>query len=211
MHSLPGAHAWVCGFANNKNGDPGKAADEPIPPNRSVSKWCSSKQNRGFHGSSIRRGNAVDEMLSDSSTALHAVFKKEIEKHGLVIDSWQRCIEVPPSAPAIFQGHAPILDCLCVERKKNGGIGNFVPVEVKACRPRKLKRRTAKDVGFKKPFDKYADTYGLRHQLQLCVQNVSLGSKKPRGFVAYVNVHDLTVTMIKLNKDLWELAHRPSD
>jgi len=81
-----------------------------------------------------------------------------------------------------------------------------VPIEVKASQPRKLKRRTAKHVGMKAPFDLFADTYGLRHQLQLCLQNAALGNTKPRGFVAYVDVVNEEVKLIKINKEVWALA-----
>ena len=204
---LPGAHFWVHGFAHSDSVDPSKATDEAIPSNHAPRKWCSKKQNRAIGcSSSLKRGEAVDELICNPSSALHAMFKAELAKHKLSIESWQRCIEVPASAPPIFQGFAPVLDCLCIETKSKRSSGSFVPIEVKACRPRKLKRRTSKDAGLRRPFDNYADNWGLRHQLQLCLQNAALGNVKPRGFVAYVDTQKPSVTLVKLNKDLWAIA-----
>lgn len=205
MPSLPGAHAFVHSFAQDDSKDPTKARDEPISCTRSTQKWSTSKQNKGF-GGSLKRGHAVDEMLSDPSTDLHVLFKEELRKKKLSIKSWQQCVQVPASAPSVFRGYAPILDCLCVETKKNGQLGGLVPVEVKASRPRKLKRRTAKDVGMKAPFDMFADTFGLRHQLQLCLQGAALGNSKPKGYVAYVDVAKPAVSLVTLNKQLWGRA-----
>lgn len=195
----PGAHLFVQSFAQAQ-GDPAKAADEPIPANR-PGKWCTSKQNRGYSGSNIKRGNAVDEMLSNPSTKLHSVFKDALAKCGLTIQSWQTCLDVPASAPPIFHGFSPILDCLCTNKSLT-----LVPVEVKASRPRKLKRRSAKDIGMKAPFCSFADTYGMRHQLQLCLQNASLGNVKPTGYVAYVDVANEEIKLVKINKEVWALA-----
>ena len=218
-HHLPGAHVWVHGFAQEGSGDPGKAVDEPVcrqKPRRKRQQqqseapvWCSQKQNKGFGGDSLRRGNAVDAMLSDSGTKLHSVFKAELKRHGLHVLSWQNRVEVPASAPVIYHGYAPVLDCLCATNGGGGGGGGggaLVPVEVKACRARKLKRRAAKDKGCRAPFDGFADTYGLRHQLQLCMQNAALGNVKPRGFIAYVDVQAETVSLTKLNKEVWAIA-----
>ena len=202
IKSRPGAHCFVQSFCQAQ-GDPTKAADEPIPANR-PGKWCTSKQNRGFSGSNIKRGNAVDEMLSDPNTKLHSVFKDALAKHKLVIHSWQQCMEVPLSAPLMFHGFSPILDCLCLESNQRGTA--LVPIEVKASRPRKLKRRSARDIGMKAPFDSFADTYGLRHQLQLCLQNAAAGNMRPKGFVAYVDVVGEKVTLVKINKGVWALA-----
>ncbi|MBU63752.1 MAG: hypothetical protein CMI26_14770 [Opitutae bacterium] len=208
---LPGAHAWVQGFAHDGSEDPCRASDEPLPTKAASRKWSSSAQNRGYSSSSIRRGNAVDGLISDPDSELHAAFKAALEKHKLKIIAWQQCVEMPPSAPEIFQGHAPVLDCVCTTTSsdKGGGGGVFVPVEVKACRPRRqLKRRSAKDAGCKPPFQDYADTWGLRHQLQLLMQSAALGhhhhrNGKPRGFVAYVDVCRKSVTLVKLNPALW--------
>tara|TARA_B100001094_G_scaffold179829_1_gene174139 strand:- start:1577 stop:2197 length:621 start_codon:yes stop_codon:yes gene_type:complete len=202
--SRPGAHCFVHSFA--RADDPTKAVDEPVPSNhrRGGNKWCTGKQNRGFSGSSI---NAGDAMLSDDGTRLHAVFKEALAKKHLAIRSWQTRVDVPPSAPSIFQGFAPIMDCLCTDRSLTP-----VPVEVKASRPRKLKRRSAKDTGMKAPFDAFADTYGMRHQIQLCLQNAALGNVKPKGFVAYVDVVNEEVTLVQMNKAVWALAREgPAD
>jgi len=207
MPSLPGAHAWVHSLAHESSEDPSIAVDEPIPSNYSSSssssshKWCAQKQNRGFGGSSLKRGRAVDAMLSDSSSKLHAVFKKALAKHNLEIQEWQTCVDVPSSAPSIFHGFSPILDCLCTDKSLA-----LVPVEVKASRPRKLKRRSAKDVGMKPPFCSFADTFCLRHQLQLCLQNAALGNRKPTGFLAYVDVANEEIKLVKMNKAIWALA-----
>lgn len=205
MSCLPGAHTFVHSFAHDDSGDPAKARDEPIACARHAKKWCTSKQNKGFAGS-IQRGRAVDEMLSNPNTELHALFKEALKKKNLTIKSWQQCVKVPSSAPPMFRGYAPILDCLCIETKARGGIGGLVPVEVKASRPRKLKRRTAKDIGMKPPFDMFADTFGLRHQLQLCLQGIALGNSKPKGYIAYVDVTKPEVTLVTLNPKLWGCA-----
>lgn len=202
IRSCPGAHFFVQSFAQAQ-GDPTKAADEPIPSN-GTEKWCTGKQNRGFSGDGKRRGNAVDEILSDPDTKLHSIFKDALAKHGLAIHSWQQCMAVPLSAPLIFHGFSPIFDCLCLECNKKSA--TLVPVEIKASRPRKLKRRSAKNVGMKTPFDSFADTYGLRHQLQLCLQNAAIGNIKPRGFIAYVDIVNEKITLVRINKEVWTLA-----
>ena len=71
---LPGAHAWVQGFAHDGSEDPCRASDEPLPSKVASRKWSSSAQNRTLV-SSIRRGNAVDGLISDPDSELHAAFK----------------------------------------------------------------------------------------------------------------------------------------
>ena len=144
-----------------------------------------------------------NQALSNPDTKLNALFKAELAKKNLSIEGWQRCIEVSAQAPQIFRGHAPILDCLCIETKKKCK----VPVEVKASRPRSLKRRSAKDVGMRAPFDVFSDNYALRHQLQLCLQNAALDNSKPRGYIAYVDVDKPSIKLVKLNPALWALAN----